>query len=49
MLSSALDDLVDAGAITTEQESAITEAISSAMPRDGPGEPGATQTGSCGS
>jgi hypothetical protein len=42
MLSSVFGDLVDAGTIAMEQESAITEAISSAIPQDGPGRAAAS-------
>ena len=46
MFSGALDALVSDGTITSAQETAITEALSSAMQQGGPGgQQGATQTG----
>ena len=46
MFSSALDSLVSDGTITSAQETAITEALSSAMQQGGPGgQQGTTQTG----
>jgi hypothetical protein len=44
MFSSALDGLVAAGTITAEQESAISAALSSAIPQGGPGQAGGTQS-----
>ena len=44
MFSSALDALVDDGTITSAQETAIAEALSSAMQQGGPGQQGGTQT-----
>jgi hypothetical protein len=50
MFSSALDALVSDGTITRAQETAITEALNSAMLQGGPGrQGGATQTQSGGS
>ena len=46
MYSSALDTLVSDGTITTDQATALAEALSSAMQQGGPGgQQGATQTG----
>ena len=44
MFSSALDALVDGGTITSAQETAIAQALSSAMQQGGPGRQGGTQT-----
>jgi len=46
MYSSALDTLVSDGTITTDQATALAEALSSAMQQGGPGgQQDATQTG----
>ena len=46
MFSSTLDDLVSDGTITSAQETAISEALSSAMQNAGPGGQQQTSTGS---
>ena len=46
MFSSTLDDLVSDGTITSAQETAISEALSSAMQNAGPGSQQQTSTGS---
>ena len=46
MFGAALDSLVSDGTITSAQETAITEALSSAMQQGGPGgQQSTTQTG----
>ena len=45
MFSTALDSLVSDGTITSAQETAITEALSSAMQQGGPSGQSTTQTG----
>jgi hypothetical protein len=44
MFDSALDDLVSDGTITASQQSAISEALSSAMQQASPGQQGATSS-----